>query len=118
MNEFRKKPKNSGGKKRNFLQLLIETGNLSKEGVASLMPFIILLFFLALIQISNRYNSEKEKREIETLTKELKEYRWEYLTRSADLMHKSKQTEVAVRVEELGLKESRVPPKLVELPKE
>ena len=52
----------------------------------------------------------KNIREIDKLNKEVKELSWEYKSLKADLMFKSKLTEVAKKVDTLGIKELTEPP--------
>ena len=52
-------------------------------------------------------------RNIDKLTKEVTELGYEYKSLKADLMFRSKQTEVAKKVDTLGLKELVEPPKKI-----
>jgi hypothetical protein len=64
-----------------------------------------------MIYIGNRHSAENNIRSIDKLGKEVKELSWEFKTLKADLMFKSKQTEVIKRVDSLlGLKVSIKPP--------
>lgn len=71
------------------------------------MFFITLV---ALLYISNGYYAEDQIRRMNKLTNELKELRSEYIISKSELAAVSKQTEVAVRVLPLGVKESVEPP--------
>ena len=95
---------------RNFLTQLLTEGVISKQSATDMMPFIVYLAFLAMIYIGNRHFTENTIREIDKLSKEVKELSWEFKTVKADLMLKSTQTEVAKLVDTLGLKESVEPP--------
>jgi hypothetical protein len=55
----------------------------------------------------------KNIRKIDKLSKEVKELSWEYKSLKADLMFKSKLTEVAKKVDTLGIKELVAPPKKI-----
>ena len=57
--------------------------------------------------------AEKNIRKIDKLSKEVKELSWEYKSLKADLMFKSKLTEVAKKVDTLGIKELTEPPKKI-----
>jgi hypothetical protein len=85
----------------------------SVENILANIPFIFLLFLMAILYIGNTHLVEKTVRKINKLNTELKEIRWQYMSSKADLMYKSKQTEVARSVEALGLKELRNPPKKI-----
>ncbi len=104
----------------NFFQLLFVKGVVSKEAATDALPFILFLSFLALIYIGNRHSAENTIREIDKINKEVKELSWDFKTLKADLMFKSKQTEVVSRVDTLlQLKVPVTPPiKIVVAPNE
>ena len=90
---------------------LLSKGTISKETATEALPFIIFIAFLGMIYIGNRHSAENNIRSIDKLGKEVKELSWEFKTLKADLMFKSKQTEVIKRVDSLlGLKVSIKPP--------
>ena len=66
--------------------------------------------FLSLIYISNTHYAEKTTRQINKAQSEVEDLRADYTTLKAEVMFASKQSEVARRVKELGLKESLRPP--------
>lgn len=107
-------PQSKDSKKRGVLNLL-DGSILSKDNVTSQIPYILFLAFIALIYIGNRYRYEKLVREGQKLQVELKNLRAESITTAAQLMHISKQSQVARMVQEkgLGLEESVVPPKKI-----
>ena len=78
-----------------------------------MLPFIIFIAFLGMIYIGNRHFAENNIRDIDKLSKEVKELSWDFKTLKADLMLKSTQTEVAKVVDTLGLKEPVEPPKKI-----
>jgi hypothetical protein len=83
----------------------------SKEAATDALPFLLFLSFLGMIYIGNRHNAENNIRKIDGLTKEVKELSWDFKTLKADLMFKSRQTEVIKEVDSLlGLKVSVKPP--------
>jgi hypothetical protein len=63
-----------------------------------------------LIYISNTHYAEKTVRKISAMQAEVEDLRADYTTLKADLMFASKQSEVARKVGEIGLKESLKPP--------
>jgi hypothetical protein len=90
---------------------LLSKGTVSKETATEALPFIIFIAFLGMIYIGNRHSAENNIRSIDKLGKEVKELSWDFKTLKADLMFKSKQTEVIKRVDSLlGLKVSIKPP--------
>lgn len=96
-----------------FFRKLFTEGVVSKESASGMFPFIIFLCFLVMIYIANSHWTMKNIRNIDKLSKEIKELSWEYKSLKADLMFKSKMTEVAKKVDTLGLKELIEPPKKI-----
>jgi hypothetical protein len=74
------------------------------------LPKILFAVFLSLIYISNTHYAEKTTRQINKAQTEVEDLRADYTTLKAEVMFASKQSEVARRVKELGLKESLRPP--------
>ena len=74
------------------------------------LPKILFVMGLGLIYISNTHYAEKTVRRISAMQAEVEDLRADYTTLKADLMFASKQSEVARKVSEMGLKESLKPP--------
>ena len=74
------------------------------------LPKILFVLALGLLYIGNTHHAEKTVREINRAQSEVEDLRADYTTLKADVMFASKQSEVARRVRELGLKESLNPP--------
>jgi len=74
------------------------------------LPFILFLVLLGMIYLGNMHLAERNLRDIDKMTKEVKELTWDYKTTKADLAFKSTLSEVAKRVDTLGIKESIEPP--------
>lgn len=98
---------------KNFFTLMFTEGVISKESATDLLPFVVFIAFLAMIYIGNRHFAENNIRDIDKLSKEVKELSWDFKTLKADLMLKSTQTEVAKVVDSLGLIEPDEPPKKI-----
>jgi hypothetical protein len=81
------------------------------------LPKIFFVLFLGLIYIGNSHHAEKTVREIHKIEEEVEDLRADYTTLKADLMFSSKQSEVARKVKEFGLKESLTPPQKIEVEK-
>ncbi len=96
-----------------FFRKLFTEGVISKESATGMLPFIIFLCFLVMVYIANNHLTMKNIRNIDILSKEIKELSWEYKSLKADLMFKSKMTEVAKKVDTLGLRELIEPPKKI-----
>ena len=82
----------------------------SYENIMRNISFLLYIAAIAMIYIWNTHYAEKNRREINTINKELKELRWKYVVSKSSLMHRSKQSEVAKLVEPLGLTELTSPP--------
>jgi len=82
----------------------------SRENLAKQIPFILFITFLGVLYIANSYNAEKTIIEIGKTKKEIEELRYAYITTKSDLMFHSKQSEVAYKLKNSGIKESLVPP--------
>ena len=91
---------------------LIDGSVLTKNWVVNQVPFIVFITFLAILYIANRYHAERIVRETVKIQREVKELRFESITKAADLMYISKQSEVARMVKEKipGLEELVEPP--------
>ena len=105
-----KTPAKEGSTTAFFRKLFVE-GVVSKESATDMLPFLIFLCVLVMIYIANSHMAMKNIRSIDKLNKEVKVLNWEYKSFKADLMFKSKLTEVAAKVDTLGLKELIEPPK-------
>jgi hypothetical protein len=115
MNESKKKASKPGGKNRT--QKLAHTvtevmgGNfLTRENVVKQLPFLIFIVLLSLFYIGNSYSSEKLAIKIERIKKSNEELRYEQILMKSKLMHYSRQSEVAKKLVDTGLKESTIPP--------
>lgn len=93
----------------NFLTKFLANGFIAAEDATRALPFILFLGLLGMIYIANRHLAEKNIRDIDKLTKEVHELNWEYKVTKADLAYKSTLSEVAKRVDTLGVKESIQP---------
>ncbi len=87
----------------------------TKEKATQMLPFVFFLAFLAMVYIASHHYVTKHIREIDQLTKEVKELSWDYKTLKADLMLRSTQSSVAKRVDSAGLKESLDAPEVIVL---
>jgi len=94
---------------------LIDGTIVTNKVIVRQLPYILFLTLLALIYIANRYHAERIVRETTRLKQEVKELRAESISTSAELMFKSSKTQVlkAIKEKNLGLKESRVPPRKI-----
>jgi len=105
-----KKQKSSNAASR-FISSVLDGTILTKENVASLLPFFMYATLLAIMLIFNTYYAEKKSREIEQIRNEIVELRLRYIVTKSELMTLSNQSEVARRLESRGFVESTVPPR-------
>ncbi|BAU56034.1 FtsL-like putative cell division protein [Mucilaginibacter gotjawali] len=94
----------------NYLVQFLSKRIFNAEAASSALPFVLFLALLGMIYIANRNIAEKNIRDIDKITKEVKELSSDYKTTKAELAYKSTITEVAKRADTLGLKESLQPP--------
>lgn len=94
------------------LRSVLDGSVLTKESVVRLLPFGLYIAVLIVTYIGISYNSEKNIRKTNKTRNDLKELEFEYISTKSDLMHLSKQSEVAIRLDSLkiGIIESVVPP--------
>jgi hypothetical protein len=92
--------------------------SLKRERLQDSVYFLLFLAFLVFLYIANVYRSEKYIRDIDKLSTEIKELRYEFLTTKSELMFKSKPSEVANQLQDVGVKEAMVPPFKIETRKQ
>ncbi|MFD0792626.1 FtsL-like putative cell division protein [Mucilaginibacter litoreus] len=97
----------------NFIMQFLTRGVISTEQATRALPFIIYIAFLGMLYIANRHLSENNVRDIDKISKEVKELSWEYKSSKADLAFKSTLTEVAKRADTLGIREPNEPPQKI-----
>ena len=102
----------------NFFTQLFSRGILSTEKATSALPFIMYLALLGMIYIGNMHLAEKTIRDIDNITKEVKERGWDYKTAKAEMAFKSTLTEVAKRADTLGVRQSVEPPQKITVKEE
>jgi hypothetical protein len=96
-----------------FFKKFLTEGVISKEAATQMLPFLVFLSVLGMLYIANSHMAISNIRDIDKLSKEVKELSWEYKSLKADLMFKSKLTEVAKKVDTLGIKVLVEPPKKI-----
>jgi hypothetical protein len=97
----------------NFLTQFFTRGFISAEQATGALPFVLYVAFLGMIYIGNRHLAETNIRNIDKITKEVKELSWDYKSTKADLAFKSTLSEVQKRADTLGIKESLQPPQKI-----
>ena len=111
--DIKVKVKKEPGPENQFFKKLFTEGAVSKESATEMLPFLLFLSAICMLYIANSHIAVKNIRNIDKLNKEVKELSWEYKSLKADLMFKSKLTEVAKKVDTLGIKELTEPPKKI-----
>ena len=92
------------------LHSILDGTILTRDNMIKSLPFLFFVTGLLVIYIGNTYYSERKIRRIDEVKKDLKELRYEYITAKSELMNYSRQSEIAKRLFETGVKESTVPP--------
>jgi hypothetical protein len=110
---MRKNKKKEKGSAIKFRELVDLHTYLNPDKLASELPFILFMAFLAMLYIGNIHYTERTIKEINRAEREYKELKWEYMSTKSELMYKSKQTHVSEMVEPLGLLELTEPPQKI-----
>jgi hypothetical protein len=97
----------------NLLTQFLSKGFITTETATNALPFVLYVAFLGMIYIANMHLAEKNIRDLDKINKEVKELTWDYKSTKADLAYKSTLTEVAKRVDTLGIKEAMQPPQKI-----
>lgn len=88
---------------------------LTRENVIKNMPFMFFVVALMVAYIAYGYYAERTVRDLHKVDLELKEIRSDYISKRAELEKEEQQSKVAEDIEQLGLKESKVPPIKIEV---
>lgn len=80
------------------------------------IPFFLFLSALAVLYIYNGHMADKLVRKISATEKNIKELEYEYKSVKAEVIYRSKASELIKAVEPLGLTESRQPPIILNAP--
>lgn len=102
-----------------YLEKMLNLEALVASGIPERNLFKILFGVgLVLVYIGNTHTAERNIHSFERLKQEVEDLRADYTTIKADLMVRSKQSEVARRVAPMGLTESETPPTKLEIDKD
>ncbi len=74
------------------------------------IPFFLFLSVLAVLYIYNGHMADKLAKKISATERNIKELEYEYKTIKAEVIYRSKASELVKAVEPLGLKESNTAP--------
>jgi len=106
---YRSAQKKSG---KGWMKGLISGTFITERLILNNMRYAVLIVFLGIILITNKFQAERANREIVALEQEVRDLRAESLSVSAELGGVSRQSEIIDLVKErgLGLEELREPP--------
>ncbi|MFY0674163.1 MAG: hypothetical protein JXQ87_12220 [Bacteroidia bacterium] len=110
MNRVKNKKEKSS---KNPLVRILEVEFFSKSDIQKWLPFVLYCTLLAFIYISNRIYAEKRVRQLNELQKEVRNAQADYYTIKSNIENLTKPTEIAKRVEHLGLKQNLKPAEVI-----
>lgn len=109
-----KAPKQAKSKKEaSGVKSILEGSFLVKDKVIKLLPFLIYLTCIGLLYIFNSNYANRTIISISRTKKQIEEQRFEYINTKSKLMQTTRQTEIAKRLKNSGLKESKTPPRKI-----
>lgn len=101
--------------KGNVFQKILSGDFLVREGLIKHLSFVLFLVALFIANIALVYYFENTAREKVKLQNELNELRSQYNTTMSDLEKSKQQSNVAQAIEQMGLKELRTPPQVIDV---
>jgi hypothetical protein len=105
------KPKSK--RKPSGVKSILEGSFLVRDKVIRLLPFLIFLTGIGLLYIFNSNYANRTIISISKTKKQIEEQRFEYINTKSKLMQTTRQTEIAKRLLNSGLKESKTPPRKI-----
>jgi hypothetical protein len=111
MAKTKQKNKKQGRSYKAFLNEILDGSFMTREGIRRNYKLILLIVGLIFFYINNHYAVILQLSEIDTLQKELNDAKYEALTRTSDLMHENRQSNVLKLMHENDLKmiEAEIP---------
>lgn len=82
----------------------------SKNEFLTLLPYILMLFFFAILYIFNNYLAEKNMIKLEKSKKDLVEFRHEFISTKSDMMDSLKESSIQLKLLTIGVVENNTPP--------
>ena len=86
---------------------------MDRDKVIKMLPFLIYLTGIGLLYIFNSNYANHTVISISRTKKQIEEQRYEYINTKSKLMQTTRQTEIAKRLINSGLKESKSPPRKI-----
>ena len=110
-----KKQKENASPKHMSIRSILGGDILANDFFKRQTSLLILIMILTILYIDNRYTSQQELIEIDRLKKELTDIKYDALTRSSELMEKSRQSRIEeyISTEESPLETSTNRPYLI-----
>lgn len=97
-----------------FIENKFSVNNFFQNGLPlKYLPYIFFVTAIGIFYIGNNHYTEKTIRKIHNIEQEVEDLKAHYRTLQADYMHARLQSEVAKKVDKIGLKESSIPPKKI-----
>ena len=117
MEEEKKEKSQSKRKKKNAMTVL-GGGFLVREKFTKQFPFMVYITILLMAIITNTYIAEERNRELTQTTKKLNDLQVEYIQVKSAIMEASKQSVLAKKLANVGLKEATEPLKRININEE
>lgn len=101
-----------------FLEKRIKVDYVFEDGLpVKYLPYILYVTAIGIFYIGNSHYTEKTIRKIDRIQVEVEDLRADFTTLKTDYMFESKQSEVAGKVQKIGLYESLKPPFQIKIKK-
>ena len=117
MKEEKKEKSQNKRKKKNAMTVL-GGGFLVREKFTKQFPFMVYITILLMAIITNTYIAEERNRELTQTTKTLNDLQVEYIQVKSAIMEASKQSVLAKKLANVGLKEATEPLKRININEE
>lgn len=106
---------NPGNQKRTSWKSIIGGDFLATEFIQRQARLLVLIMVLVLFYISNRYECQQQMIRIEDLKEQLTDIKYDALTRSSELMERSRQSRIEeyISTRESDLQTATTPPYLI-----
>ena len=88
--------------------------NITYVEIVRAIPLLVLIVFLALLNIKSSFNAERLLKKSINLEREVADLRLTYITSKSDLMILYRRSNFENVVKDLGLKTSIIPPEIIE----
>ena len=116
--EEEKKEKSQNKRKKKNAMTVLGGGFLVREKFTKQFPFMVYITVLLMAIITNTYIAEERNRELTQTTKKLNDLQVEYIQVKSAIMESSKQSVLAKKLANVGLKEATEPLKRININEE